>query len=101
MPTRPRLVKYINYAYNPQEVKEDYRVSCSVCGFNGIDPIRTAEPEVAPFSLVITGTVYQPEPGQSLDVIDKEVTREIPAFSACPFCGSPDWAFGQAPDLKW
>lgn len=101
MPTRPRIVKHYNYAYNPYEVKEDFRISCSVCGFSGIDPLRTSEPEQASFTLVVTGSVYQPEPGQPLTVIDKEVTTVYPQGACCAFCGSPNWAWGSAPDLKW
>lgn len=101
MPTRPRLVRHVSYGYDPYEVREDHRVSCSVCGFNGIDPLRTAEPDQSPFTLTTTGTVYQPEPGQSLSVIDKEVTTEYPAYGCCPLCGSPAWAWGSAPDLRW
>lgn len=99
MPSQGR-VRHYNYNYDPYETKLDLRVHCSVCDFGGIDPERTQEPDRAPGHLVTTGTTYHPGFNAYDDPPDKQVYTEIPRFSACPFCGSPRWTDGNAPDLK-
>ncbi len=101
--TRPRLVTYPSYGYNPYETQVDLRVRCSVCGFAGIDPVRTSEPEQAVFTTVKTGTVYQIPVGTPADqlAMNLDSFTQVGSRSGCPFCGSPDWAFGSAPDLQW
>jgi hypothetical protein len=104
MASRPRMRSHQNYGYNPWETKVDNLVRCSVCGFAGIDTETTQEPEQAVFSQTTTGTVYEIPTGtpvEGLSVRDKDVFTELGANSGCPFCGSPNWAFGTAPDLLW
>lgn len=101
---QPHLDRYTNKDYNPWEQRVDWRWRCSVCGFSGIDPELTQEPEQAVWSQTITGTTYiipSGTPIEDLDTIDKDVFTQVGAHSGCPFCGSPNWAFGSAPDLLW
>lgn len=55
----PRAVHYSNRAYDPWEVKVDWRYRCQICGF-WIDPEVTDEPEQAVFTQQVTGLVYNP-----------------------------------------
>jgi rubredoxin len=98
------MFKYPNAAYNPWEQRVDWRWSCSVCGFKGIDPEVTQEPEQAVFSTQTTGSTYSVVAGTSvegLSAIDKNVFTQVGTHAGCPFCGSPNWSFGSAPDLLW
>ena len=100
----PHLRPYSNQAYNPWETRVDWRWRCSVCGFAGIDPEVTQEPEQEVFSTITTGTTYTVATGtpvEGLATIDLNVFTQWGVHTSCPFCGSPNWAFGSAPDLLW
>lgn len=103
--TTPRSPLWPNEDYDPHYTRTDLRVECAVCGFAGIDPERTGSPEIAPFTLRVTGSTYAIPVGTPADrisqVVDKEVETVYGAYATCPFCGSPRWADGSAPDLKW
>lgn len=90
-----------NDAYDPWATKIDLRVQCAVCNFGGIDPERTQEPDRAPIRLETSGTRY--EIGFDAldgDPPDKVTESFIPAYSACPLCGSPRWRDGFAPVIR-
>jgi len=96
--------RHANAGYNSWEVRVDWRWRCTVCGFAGIDPEVWQEPEQEVFSLATTGTTYQIPTGtpvEGLSVVDRTVEKQIGVHAGCPFCGSPNWAFGSAPDLRW
>ncbi len=105
MATKPRMQRYPSWGYNPWETKQDERYRCSVCGFAGIDPIVTQEPEQQSFTTVTTGSTYIIPTGTSVDdldtVLDLDTFTQEGARAGCPFCGSPLWAYGTAPDLQW
>lgn len=102
---RPHISRHRNANYDPNYSRWDERVQCSVCGFRGIDPQRVQEPEKAVFTIVQTGSTYQPDAGTPVDdlgsTVDVQTERQIAAGSGCPFCGSPRWRDGSAPDLRW
>ena len=87
--TRPRMVRRVNGNYNPWEVKQEFYVRCSVCGWAGIDlNLYSQGSDIAPISFEIDA-----ESGRAVSV--------IAAFAACPFCASPRFDGGSAPDLRW
>ena len=103
MNRQPRLVKHPNYAYDPWYTRPDFFVSCSVCGFRGIDVERWQEPEQEVFTMEETGTTYAVPAGtpvEGLSAIDVVVFKNTGTYAGCPLCGSPNWASGSAPDLK-
>ncbi len=105
MSHQPRLVPHRNAGYDPWAVKVDWRWRCTVCGFAGIDPERWQEPEKQVFAAVTSGSTYAPTVGDTVEElvtgIDLVVETQYGTFAGCPHCGSPNWAFGSAPDLRW
>lgn len=100
----PHLDPHVNAAYNPWETKVEYFVDCTVCGFRGIDAEKWQEPEQEVITFRTSGFTYAVPAGtpvEGLSVIDLNVFKETPAYAGCPFCGSPNWAWGSAPDLRW
>jgi rubredoxin len=101
---KSHLTRYPNADYNPFESRVETFFSCSVCGFKGIDAEKWHEPEQAVFSTETTGSTYIIPAGtavEGLSAIDKKVFTQVGSHAACPFCGSPNWSFGSAPDLLW
>lgn len=89
MAQRPHLVRYQNPAYNPDEVKSERFARCTVCGWAGIDlMVWTSGVEIAPI-------VFETDEETGLTV------TTVAAHSACPFCHSPNFDGGSAPDLHW
>ena len=103
MKQTPHLYRHRSSGYNPFEVKTEWFVSCSVCGFKGIDSTKWQQPEQAQFSIVTTGTTYQIPVGTTVEematAIDRTTAVNYGMYSGCPLCGSPNWAAGSAPDL--
>lgn len=103
MKQTPRLHRYRNAGYNPQETRVDWRWSCNICGFRGIDPERWQEPEQALFTTTTTGMTYQIPVGTTVEematAIDRTTAVTYGIYNGCPLCGSPNWSFGSAPDL--
>ena len=101
----PHLQRHRNAAYDPHETKVDLRVRCAVCGFAGIDPLKWQELEEASLTVVTTGTTYAIPAGTAVEsiasTVDVTKVTNIGTYSGCPFCGSPRWADGSAPDLRW
>lgn len=58
---------------------------------------------MAVFSIVTTGTTYAiPATGSfeaKLTAVNRTTEARYGTFAGCPLCGSPNWAFGSAPDL--
>jgi len=75
---------------------DEDRVRCNVCGFRGIDAERTGRPETTPTVYTVTGTVYDAHDIADIDLV---VTATVPAYAACPFCGSGNWESGNRGDL--
>lgn len=105
MASKSHLQRYPSAGYDPWYTRNDERVRCSVCGFAGIDSIATQEPEQQSFTTVVTGTTYIIPVGTAASglgaVLDKATFTQEGARAGCPFCGSPNWAFGSAQDLYW
>ena len=89
MSSRARLVKHVNGNYDPYHTKQEFFTRCTVCGWAGIDlNLYTSGVEIAPISFTI-----DEESGRAV--------THVAAFAACPFCHSPKFDGGSAPDLKW
>ena len=104
MAQRPSLVPHRNSGYDPYATRYDTRVRCGVCGWAGIDPEKWQEPERQVFSVVTTGSTYAPDTGDTVEDladIDEKNETQYGVHAGCPHCGSPRWADGSAPDLKW
>jgi predicted RNA-binding Zn-ribbon protein involved in translation (DUF1610 family) len=103
MNRRQTLRPYQNAGYDPYVDRQEEPVSCSVCGFKGIDAERWTDPEEAVFEVITTGTTYQPPAGTPVDqlgsVIDKTTEVRYIAYQSCPHCGAANWGSGSAPDL--
>lgn len=70
------------------------RVTCSVCGFHGIN-ITTSVGENFPTAYVTTGNTYVwTTPDQPLSVIDLQVLPVPNTSVSCPFCGATRWTDG-------
>lgn len=77
-------------------------VRCKVCS-QYLDMERTQSPEECPTAYKVSGSIYFAKgPGGEINMsaIDKTVEPIVPAYAACPFCGSPRWADGAAGPLK-
>lgn len=84
-----RMPRYTNYSFNPYETKQEYFVRCTVCGWAGIDLERyQSPPDIAPIAFEV-----DEESGRTVTT--------VAAFAACPFCHSPRYDGGTAPDLLW
>ncbi len=81
------MTTYRNHSIAP----ELDTVRCTVCGWP-VDEARTQEPETSPIVRSLTTDRRNPLSDQVLGDFLYEVT--IPAYSACPFCGSPRWRTG-------
>ena len=77
--------------------QDEDRTSCAVCGFKGIDRDKHQQPEVSPMQYVVVGNTYN---AHDLTNINLTVTPTVPAWGACPFCGSPRWSDGSPGDLR-
>lgn len=89
MPNQSRMRKFPSFGYNPDEIKQEYFARCTVCGWAGIDlNMYQSGIEVAPIFFEI-----DEETGLTVTT--------VAAFAACPFCGSPNFDGGSAPDLRW
>ena len=89
MALRPHHIRYPVEGYDPDATRIERFVSCTVCGFAGIDLERwTDSLDVAPISF-------------ETDAETGRTVTSVPAFAACPFCHSPNFNGGSAPDLRW
>lgn len=102
---RPHIQRYTSRGYDPWETRIDRRVRCNVCGFAGIDPETWQEPDKALFAISQSGDTYAPDAGSTVEEIAANVDvlteTQYATRAGCPFCGSPRWADGSAPGLKW
>lgn len=89
------MVTQVGFRNNTPPEDEE-RVRCVVCGWPGVDAKRTGQPETTPTVYTSTGTTWH---ASDLALIDKVVTFTVPAYSACPFCGSPRWQDGSRGSL--
>ncbi len=103
MARRAGMTAYRNQDYDPEYTRPDARIRCSVCSFAGVDPYNTQEPEKAVIAIETTGTTYVPTVGDTVEELgdlDKKTVTEGAARAGCPFCFSPRWADGSAPDIR-
>ena len=89
MNQRARMVRYPSSGYDPDMVKPENFVKCTVCGWAGIDlVVYQSGVEIAPIS-------FETDAETGLTV------TTVATYAACPFCHSPNFDGGSAPDLKW
>lgn len=77
------------------DIVEHDRLTCSICGFPGID-VQTRPGGGFPTALVAAGTTYVwTNANDPISAIDKTVTPTVDSAQSCPFCGGTRFQDGR------